>query len=171
MPTRFAYIAYEDEFTVEESARLLRCVLPQDMAEKWIVLVDDHRRSFHRSWTGCCIYAVTLVSPDEAAPTHYCTCDALVNREPSQWAATDDALDVARLRWLVRTLLLHQELELPVDPAVPAEAALLDAWAFAGSVAFPGSVALPTPSPADDVPAPELERRPPSNDPPLLRGR
>lgn len=162
MPEKCAELDYEEHFTVEESARLLRVVLPEDMADKWMVFFDDFRLSFHRSWTGFCVYAVTLVSPDpEEEPTHYCTCDAIVNRDRSQYTATDDAFDVALLSWLIRTLLLGQQVAYPIDPTKSAEDSLLSTWAFAGNAAFsapvPDLAAATDADPVVDWSPPEIE--------------
>lgn len=147
LPEKHAVLAYEEHFTAEESTRLLRCVLPGDMADKWIVLVDDFELRFHRSWTGFCVYVVTLVNDredddfDDDEPIRYCACDAVVNRDPDQYSSTDDAHDAALVSWLIRTLLLEQQVELPADPAATPDDALLAAWGFAGNAAFfaPGS--------------------------------
>lgn len=139
MPALQARLPHMEAFTEEEGARLLRNVLPQQMEDKWIVLVDGgFTLNFYRSWTGFHIYSVVIVQPNpEEGDFHFWTADAVVNRDPEQYAAGDDALEGARLSWLIRTLLLHQDVPMPQDPSVTGDAALLADWSFGGSAGFP----------------------------------
>ncbi len=169
MPRLSAYLPFEEVFTVEESARLTRCVLPQGMEDKWLVLYDEDTfvLRFHRSWTGFQLFAVVLVEmePDDEGPLQFCATDATVNRDPAQYLAGDDRFEAARLNWLIRTLLLHQEVELPIDPSLSDDDAVLAAWSFAGGAGFsdPGPDLEPAveegaepPAPADPRPAADV---------------
>lgn len=140
MPALSAELPFHEEFTVEESARLQRCVLPGGMEDKWIVLLDDdYRLNFYRSWTGFHIYSVVLITidADSDEPYPFCADDATVNRDPEQYKAGTDAFEAAKLRWLIRTLLLHQDVPMPQDPSVSGDEALLADWSFGGNAAFP----------------------------------
>ena len=153
MPAKCAPLAYEESFTVEESAHLRTCVLPGGMEDKWIVLFDDFRLSFHRSWTGFCIYAVTLVNinEDQEPPDVFCTSQPIVNRDPDEYTCTDDAYDARLLSWLIRTLMLHQEVEFPVDPTLSPEDALITMWGLAGNAAFTPPPTTPSAEPDRDA--------------------
>lgn len=174
MPARREAVPYEETFTLEESARLRRCVLPQVMEDKWIVLFDDldTSLSFHRSWTGYLVYRVTLVSIDEDAdPSRLCATELVVNRDPSQYAGTDDALDAARVSWLIRTLLLDQAVAMPEAPSLSPDDALLEAWSFAGAAGFsPAEGEPPTGNDEASEGGPPSERGEPDEPPRFLHG-
>ena len=176
MPRISAPLPFEEVFTVEESARLQRSVLPQAMEDKWLVLYDEDTfvLRFHRSWTGFQLFAVTLVEmePDDEGPLQFCATDATVNRDPEQYLAGDDDFEAARLNWLIRTLLLHQEVELPVDPSLSDDDAVLAAWSFAGGAGFAApddETTVPEDGGAPPVPAdptPDGDARPGDEPPP-----
>jgi len=153
MPALSAELPFHEEFTVEESARLQRCVLPGGMEDKWIVLLDDdYRLNFYRSWTGFHIYSVVLISidADSDEPYAFCADDATVNRDPEQHEVGTDAFEAAKLRWLIRTLLLHQDVPMPQNPSVSGDEALLADWSFGGSAGFP--MPEPEEEPKDEAP-------------------
>lgn len=144
MPRARARIPYRDEFTGDEIDRLLRSVLPGDMADKWIALRNDATLDFHRSWTGFHIFSVVLgpleVEHDELYGR---VIEAWANRDPEQWKTIGDAYDAELVRWLMRGLMLGQEgVAYPVDPTLTGDDALLAAWAGGGQAAFPGAAEI-----------------------------
>ena len=167
MPRLSGHLPFEEVFTVEESARLERCVIPQQMEDKWLVLYDETVLRFYRSWTGIQVYSVVLVTmdPDSDGPVQYVAADAVVNRDPKEYVPGDDELEAARLRWLIRTLVLEQDVPLPQDPSLAGDDALLAAWGFAGSAGF----AAPGPDAGtvgEDDAAPEDGASPTGTEPP-----
>lgn len=58
-------IAYRREFVGEDARRVRTGLIPRGMDDKWHVFIEEGTMSFHRSWTGRCIY-VADVSGDDA---------------------------------------------------------------------------------------------------------
>ncbi len=134
MPARRGFLPYEDFFTEEESEDILTTVLPEVMEDKWIVLQNDCTLDFHRSWTGFHVYSVeTEYDPVRGGAYVVRT---WVNREPEQYSCTNDMLDVARVRWLLRTMVLGQDLPYPVDPSLSGDDAILEGLATGGNAYF-----------------------------------
>lgn len=122
MPEARARIPYSRAFDRDEHARVTRGLVPQAMEDKWFVYCDEDWLSFHRSWTGICIYRVKLRAQGEGSAVE----EAWVNRAPEQYRETDDAHDVALLSFLVDALLLGKLVPFPVRPTVdPSKAPLL----------------------------------------------
>ena len=125
-------------------------LLPGEMEDKWIVLLDPEEPwiDFHRSWTGFLIYrAYFEIAP--SGDTFFRR--ALVSRDPEQYTETDDAYDSAILRWLIRALLCGQDVPFPLNPSLTGDAAVLAGWSVGGSAAFA--------SPPPDPPRPPPDRR------------
>lgn len=110
MPEARARIAYERAFDADEHARVVRGLVPREMEDKWFILHEAPWLTFHRSWTGTCIYALRLHRAGEGSVVE----EAWVNRAADQYRETDDAHDVAMLSFLVDRLLLGKVGTFPV---------------------------------------------------------
>jgi hypothetical protein len=122
LPDARARIPYARSFDRAEQARVARGLVPQEMEDKWFVFLEEPWLFFHRSWTGICIYAVRLRPEGEGSTVE----EALANRDPEQYRATDDAYDAAVLSFLVEALLLGRDVPFPLRASVdPGKASLL----------------------------------------------
>lgn len=126
VPLRFPHEAYD---------RLFRAVLPRAMEDKWVSLPNRAERvvDLHRSWTGFHVYRVHLVHDDEGLAVDRVE----VNRDPDQYACTDDAQDARIVAWLLRALVMGEHVPYPVDPSLPGIAGSVAAWASGGRLAIP----------------------------------
>jgi len=113
MPPETAILSYSEEFSSDEFEKISRGLVPQEMEDKWFIYLDGTTLHLHRSWTGICIYQVEL----EEKAGKYAVRRALVNRNPTQYQATDDVYDSELLHFLVSNLLLDRKIEFPVPGA------------------------------------------------------
>jgi len=118
MPQETAILSYCEEFSSEEFEKISHGLVPQEMEDKWFIYLDGTTLHLHRSWTGICIYQVEL----EEKAEKYAIRRALVNRNPTQYQATDDVYDSELLHFVVSNLLLSRKVEFPVPGASSREA-------------------------------------------------
>jgi hypothetical protein len=104
-------------FTREEYNVISRGLVPGDMDDRWFIFLENNQLYFHRSWTGTCIYQITL---DRTDSDSIVVTEALVNRDPDEYKIADDEFDVALLSFLIDNLLLGRPAHLPArrHPAV-----------------------------------------------------
>lgn len=110
MPRKVAVLSYTAEFSSEEFKKISRGLIPQMMEDKWFIYLYCKTLHLHRSWTGFCVYQVEF----ERAADKYIVRRALVNRNPTQYQATDNAYDSQLLHFLISNLLLDKRIEYPV---------------------------------------------------------
>lgn len=115
LPTAHKELGFRREFTVEEYDLLARGLIPRDMDDKWFIFLEADHLYFHRSWTGHLIYQIRLNKEGEK----YSVDEALVNREPTQYNASDDEYDVALLGFLIDNFLLGKQTPFPVPSNLP----------------------------------------------------
>jgi len=115
LPQQRAPLAIERAVTEEEYELISQGVIPEAMEDKWFIFLEADVLYFHRSWTGFCIYQVSL-KQDGA---QFKIGEALVNRDPSQYSATDDGYDVDLLTFLIDNFLLRRSSTFPVPAGVP----------------------------------------------------
>jgi hypothetical protein len=116
LPAEQARLVVEREFTQQEYALIAYGVIPERMEDKWFIFLEGSTLYFHRSWTGYCIFQVTLVRRSES---HAIT-DVFVNRDTSQYSGSTDVHDQQLLLFLINHLLLGQRHALPIPRGVPA---------------------------------------------------
>jgi hypothetical protein len=78
------------------------------MEDKWVVTYEAPWMSFHRSWTGDCIFKVRFVPKRDAV----CVAEVLVSREPGQYDSDNPFHDAALVRRMLEALV-NGELGLP----------------------------------------------------------
>lgn len=81
MPELKAKLPYERAFSRDEFERISLGLKPETMEGKWFIFLDGEWLSFHRSWTGICVYQVRL---EQTANGHR-VAEAWVNRDPEQY--------------------------------------------------------------------------------------
>lgn len=102
LPEQRALISFQRQFTQEEYEVIRYGLIPEAMEDKWFIFLEEDVLYFHRSWTGYCIYQLTL-RKDGA---NYTVAEALTSRDVSQYSATNDEYDVRLLTSLIDNLLL-----------------------------------------------------------------
>ena len=126
MPERKTTIPLDRTYTQEEMEKIRRGVIPQQMEDKWFIYWDDGILYLHRSWTGCCLYAVHFSSEGD----NWKMVEAEVNRDPDQYKNTDDGKDAGLIPYLVDLLLLHRRSVYPGGDDSPLGA--LEIWSLVG---------------------------------------
>ena len=116
LPAQRSQLSLQRAFTEHEYERICLGFIPESMEDKWFLFSEDDTLYVHRSWTGCCIYQLTLIKGD----ADYVVSEALVNRDESQYAGGDDSYDEKLLMFLIDHLLLNESYPLPMPANVPA---------------------------------------------------
>jgi hypothetical protein len=109
MPAQVARLDYQAKFSAQEFERISAGLIPREMEDKWFIVMDGNVLKFYRSWTGTCIYQVEMEKEDSL----YYIRQAIVNRDSTQYSETDNAYDVSLLNFLIRHLLLGQDVHFP----------------------------------------------------------
>ena len=123
LPQERTTIGFDRPFDEEELAFVRLGSIPELMEDKWFVYFADNQLFFHRSWTGHCIYVAHFRATEDGA----LLVSADINRDRDQYSATDDALDGQLLLYLIDSLLLGREGDVPGDPDNP-----LKLWTVVG---------------------------------------
>ena len=109
LPAARTSIALDRVFSRDEMALIRRGLIPEQMEDKWFIYWADDKLSFHRSWTGICVYTVYFdVEGDGSRITK-----AEANRDPQQYTETNDRADATMIGYLIDVLLLHKDVEVP----------------------------------------------------------
>lgn len=103
-------LGYQALFKDAEADCLIRGLKPEEMEDKWFVYFEDGWLYLHRSWTGALIYWLKL----EGSPAGSRVTESWVNRDPGQYAETDIAYDRSMLDFLIRRMLLSQDVPFPI---------------------------------------------------------
>lgn len=109
LPSKHTVIALDRHFSPEEMTVIRRGVIPEAMEDKWFIYENEAKLYFHRSWTGYCVYVVSLEADTDGVKI----VKALVNRDPEQYEETNDEADKATISFLIDVVLLHRSLEFP----------------------------------------------------------
>jgi hypothetical protein len=110
LPAQRSQLSLQRAFTEQEYERIHVGFIPERMEDKWFIFTEDDTLYIHRSWTGYCIYQLTLIKQD----TSYILSEALVNRDESQYSGGDDPYDAKLLMFLIDHLLLNKSGPLPL---------------------------------------------------------
>jgi len=98
LPTRHIVIMLDFHLDAAESACVRHGLLPLEMEDKWFLYYEGSTLYMHRSWTGVCIARVHFVPEGDGLHA----VSAEINRDPEQYAGTDDAADIALIERMVR---------------------------------------------------------------------
>lgn len=131
MPEQQTEVALGQRLTDAEMKQIRRGFIPEQMEDKWFIFWRNNVLSFHRSWTGHCMYQVTF----EKDLKGWYMLTAVVNRDPAQYQETDNARDAERIQYLVDVLLLKKPHSFPAAGDTP-EMAAVQEWSFAGHAPF-----------------------------------
>lgn len=126
MPARHEAVALDRVFSAAEMVRIRQGVIPSQMEDKWFVYWHDNALSFHRSWTGICIYVVHFVPEGESCRMVRAT----RNRDPDEVNEGESQHD-AMVSYLIDVLLLHEDAEFPSTESNEMRRAM-EGWSIMG---------------------------------------
>jgi hypothetical protein len=115
MPSERAAISFERTFSSEEWQNVVRGVVPRQMENKWLIFTEGNTIFFHRSWTGHCIYQVSVEQQGDAFVAKH----AIVNRDKAQFQSSDEAYEASLLGFLIDAKLLQKPVKFPVPRSLP----------------------------------------------------
>src|SRR5690349_8699706 len=108
---RFDHLVWRARFTGAESDVIRRGLTPQSMDDKWIVSMERDTILIKPSWTGFLIYQVH-VTPLEGGGFEVTGVE--VCADESQYRRRSDAYERKFINWLIRELMLGQDVEMPM---------------------------------------------------------
>jgi hypothetical protein len=110
LPSEKAKLDARSQYSGTEFEIIRKGHVPVD-DDKWFIYFDEkrHQLFFHRTWTGFCVYRVTL-RPFSGG---WEIAEAWVNRNSEQYESTDPTYDAAVLLWLIDVFLLNKERDFP----------------------------------------------------------
>jgi O-acetyl-ADP-ribose deacetylase (regulator of RNase III) len=111
LPEARARLPFARDFDGEQHGRIALGIVPKQMEDKWFIFLEDDWLLFHRSWTGVCVYAVRLRRAGPGSVVE----EAWANRDPGQYAKTDEGYDVRMLSFLIDRLLLGRPVAFPLE--------------------------------------------------------
>jgi len=110
MPNMTSRLPYVRKYSREEYEKISFGLIPQEMEDKWFIILEDDSLYLHRSWTGFCVYKMQL----ELSEGEYIVVDVLANRDPEQHKGTDINYDTAMLNFLIENFLLKKQTPFPL---------------------------------------------------------
>lgn len=116
LPAQRAALSIQREFTQQEYDQIRLGFIPERMEDRWCIFLEQVTLYVHRSWTGYCIFQLSLVK--EGAT--YQAREAFANRQQSQYGGTDAEYDEELLAYLISSLLLRERSMAPMGADVPA---------------------------------------------------
>jgi hypothetical protein len=108
-PTVREPLKYHHTFSARDADTLRRGLIPREMEDKWFVYYRDGWVYLHRSWTGALIYWLKL----DESPAGARVVESFVSRDPAQYEETDISYDRSLLDFLLRGLILGQDVPFP----------------------------------------------------------
>lgn len=110
LPAKREKIPFQQDCLIEQYEKISLGLIPEVMEDKWFVFMENDILSFHRSWTGVCIYEVHF----EKLGEKYSVKEAWVNRDSEQYKETDSKYDGELLSFLINNLLLGGNTPFPL---------------------------------------------------------
>ena len=109
LPIQRSELNYSRVFNQSEFVTLSKGLEAQDMDSKWNVVMHDNCLYLYRSWTGSCIYSVSL----QKDGNEYRAKETFVNRNPDEYKSDDDDYDVQLLDFFISNLILGESKPFP----------------------------------------------------------
>ena len=78
--------------------RMIAGHIPEDMNDRWFILMEDGWLLFHRSWTGSCIFGLKV----DPSPEGVVINEGWVSRKVDEYSSNDIDQDVELAQTLVR---------------------------------------------------------------------
>jgi hypothetical protein len=107
-------IPYRDSFSATDYATIRRGLLPERMEDKWFIFCENDVLYLYRSWTGLCVYRVSLRRRDDVYEVH----EAYVSADARYYRRGTDDHEVCLVSFLIRTLLLGEVTEFPFPAGI-----------------------------------------------------
>lgn len=98
MPAQTQQFTMEMHFTQSDVEQLKQGHIPEEMEDKWFLYYQDNQLYIHRSWTGICIYIVSILQESNSLVV-------TVNRNPEQYQETNVEKDQLMLTILLKRLI------------------------------------------------------------------
>lgn len=115
MSAKTKWLPLTGSYSLEEYERLQRGFVPRDMDDRWFIVEEGGTLSFHRSWTGLCVFQVRI----EPMADRFQIVDARVNRAVG---GIDVWYEARLVRFLIEYVLLGHDHPFPVStPATERE--------------------------------------------------
>jgi CubicO group peptidase (beta-lactamase class C family) len=108
----FVEIPYREAFTADEFAKLRAGLVPEAMEDKWLAFFEEPFLYLHRSWTGDLQYRIRFDQASGAAATECVMPKGALGPD-------DPAYQATLLSFLVRALILGQDVPFPQPPGGP----------------------------------------------------
>jgi hypothetical protein len=110
LPAKREKLAFHHDYFIKQYEKISLGLIPEVMEDKWFVFMENNILSFHRSWTGVCIYEVHFEKVDDK----YLVKEAWVNRDSQQYKEIDSDYDCELLNFLIENLLLGKPIPFPL---------------------------------------------------------
>ncbi len=104
MPQLQKEVGVDGVYSATEFDQISLGFIPRDMDDKWFIYWENGWLSFHRSWTGNCVYQLEIVPDGDG----YRAVRAVFNRDPEQYRGSDGGYDVSVISFLIDQVLLHR---------------------------------------------------------------
>ena len=114
LPAQREKLSFQHDYSEEDYKKISLGLIPEVMEDKWFIFMESEVLSFHRSWTGVCIYEVSFVQ----SGSRYSVGEAWVNRDSQQYKETDSNYDSELLNFLIDNLLLGKNISFPLSSDV-----------------------------------------------------
>ncbi len=101
IPPQHVFLMLDRLFSQAEIDLIKLGFAPREMQDKWFLYFENDVLYFHRSWTGYCIYQVSL--------TGLRITQAIVNRDPQQYSETRNERDIETIFQLIDMFLLRRD--------------------------------------------------------------
>jgi hypothetical protein len=115
MPPERSAVPFERTFSSDEWQKVVRGVVPRQMEDKWLVYTEGRTIFFHRSWTGYCIYQLSVEQQGDT----WAVREAIVNGNRAQHQGSDVAYEASLLDFLIDALLLQKPASFPIQSGLP----------------------------------------------------
>lgn len=92
-----AQIPLDFVYGSQEFALISQGLIPEDMDDRWVIVVEDGHIFFYRSWTGTIIYDCLF----EKRGDGIWISSMYANRNPSEYSNTDDESDILQVKGLL----------------------------------------------------------------------
>lgn len=110
MPAARKVLAVDGRYTATEVGQIAHGYIPADQQDKWFIYFAAGWLHFHRSWTGTCIFQLSLTAVDD----HFSAQELIVNQDPEQYKMNDDQYNLSLVAYLVDNLLLGRFAQMPL---------------------------------------------------------
>lgn len=128
MSSERAKTRYHDKFTPREMDKIRLGYIPEEMEEKWFIYMEGDWLYLHQSWTGDCTFMVRFYR----GAYHYRIAEAWTTRDGIERGTLKRKDDAREMKFLIRFLLLGEDIEYPRRKGESDYDYALNMWACVG---------------------------------------